>query len=197
MPATVRRALMNRAAAPATLTRLGRRRRPRAVAPARRPSPRAPGASSAPSTPATTACDATWRPSAAPYRTRPSPITTSAAPERRAGSAGPLLLDDRVQPVHRQVFDRLLPLARGPGDRDGLHGLGFAQADRGDQAVAAEAGAAADDAVDPPRGPVELFQFDADPGADGRAVGLGPHQLELDPVVVVARVPEQDVVCLV
>src|SRR5262245_55627795 len=106
-------------------------------------------------------------------------------------------LDDLEGAVHRQVLEGLYRLARGPGHGDGLDRPGLAQADRGDEAVAAEAGTTANHAVDPAKRAVGLLHFDLDPGPDRRAVALGPHQLELDPMVIVARVLEQDVVCLV
>ena len=71
------------------------------------------------------------------------------------------------------------------------------QADRLDQAVAAEAGVVADGAVDRPRLAVGGLQVDPDLGPERGAVGLGADQLDLQPVAAVAGVLEQGVVGLV
>ena len=95
------------------------------------------------------------------------------------------------------VVERLAEPAGRPVDLQRRDRRGRAEPDRGSEAVATEARPAADHPV--ARGERRRTRS-ADrpgPGADGGAVGPGADQLDVQPVVAVARVLEQDVVGLV
>ncbi len=119
--------------------------------------------------------------------------STSRGRSRAKDLVGVRSLGDRDGLVGGDVAECLGRSARRPGNRDRVDARRARQADRLDEAVAAEAGIVADGPVDRPRFAVGRLEVDPDPGADRRSVGLDPDQLDLQPVSAVARVAEQEV----
>src|SRR5579883_3584613 len=102
-------------------------------------------------------------------------------------------LRDLNRLVPANVAECLGRPARRPGDRHrGDAGRVF-QADRLDEAVAAEAGVVADGAMDRTGPAVAGLQVHTDRGPQRRAVGPAPDQLDLQPVPALARVLKQGV----
>ena len=95
------------------------------------------------------------------------------------------------------VAEGLGRFAGRPGNRQAGGSRRVAQPNRLDEAVAAKAGVVADCAVDRTCLTVLGFEVDLDLGAERRAIRFGADQLDLQPMVALARVLKQRVVRLV
>ncbi len=94
-------------------------------------------------------------------------------------------LDDLDRAIAPHVVERLdRPGRYWPGDREGLDGRGFAEADRDDEAVAAEARASADRTINRLGDASRAGDLGPDLRPDRGAVRLGADELDLKPVVL-------------
>ena len=80
------------------------------------------------------------------------------------------------------VLEGLLCVARWPGNREARDRPGVTETDQLDRGVAAEAAVIADGAIDGAFAPSGRAEFGLDLGAEGRSIGSGADELDLEPL---------------